>query len=124
MTCPFCRRIADGPVEERTELACAFPDGYPVSPGHTLVVSRRHEADFTRLTPAERQAIWLLSDAVCDRLRRDLAPDGFNLGVNVGAAAGQTVAHAHLHVIPRYAGDADDPRGGVRWVLPAGAKYW
>jgi len=61
---------------------------------------------------------------VAARLRAERAPDGYNLGVNVGAAAGQTVDHAHLHVIPRYRGDVADPRGGIRWIIPGRARYW
>ena len=68
--------------------------------------------------------MWALVNVVRERLEREARPDGYNLGVNVGAAAGQTIGHVHIHVIPRYAGDVDDPRGGVRWILPARARYW
>ena len=124
MDCPFCMRVAGGLTEERTDVAAAFADGFPVSPGHTLVIPLVHEPDFDRLTSAVRGSMWDLVNQVCRRLRRTHAPDGFNLGVNVGPVAGQTVAHAHIHVIPRYRGDVADPRGGVRWVLPGTAKYW
>ena len=122
--CPFCARLAADSAGLRNDVAAAFADGYPVSRGHTLVVPLRHEADFDRLGEAERMGAWRLAHEVCERLRRSHAPDGFNIGVNVGAAAGQTVAHAHIHVIPRYQGDVPDPRGGVRWVLPRAARYW
>jgi diadenosine tetraphosphate (Ap4A) HIT family hydrolase len=89
-----------------------------------LVVSRRHEPDFLALDPAEQQAVLALAAEVAARLRAERAPDGYNLGVNVGAAAGQTVDHAHLHVIPRYRGDVADPRGGIRWIIPGRARYW
>jgi len=123
MTCPFCSRVAasDG---GSNEFAVAIPDGFPLSRGHTLVVSRAHEPDFLRLPEPARQAMWRLAHQVCETLRRTHSPDGFNLGVNIGEAGGQTVPHAHIHVIPRYAGDVEDPRGGIRWVLPAGARYW
>jgi diadenosine tetraphosphate (Ap4A) HIT family hydrolase len=76
------------------------------------------------LPEEERAAVWSLVARVRGKLVSELQPDGFNVGVNDGAAAGQTVPHAHVHVIPRRAGDVADPRGGVRWVVPAKARYW
>jgi diadenosine tetraphosphate (Ap4A) HIT family hydrolase len=122
--CPFCDQIAEGAFEEHEANAVAFPDGYPLSKGHTLVVPRRHLADVFALEPFELQELLQLVVLVKTRLAAAHHPDGFNVGVNVGAAAGQTVDHAHVHVIPRYAGDREDPRGGVRWVLPERAAYW
>lgn len=123
--CPFCDRIAeDAPFVSESEAAVAFEDGFPVSPGHTLVVPRRHVADLFALDAGEIAAVWRLVGHVRDQLATDHHPDGFNVGVNAGAAAGQTVWHAHVHVIPRYIGDAADPRGGVRRVIPERARYW
>jgi diadenosine tetraphosphate (Ap4A) HIT family hydrolase len=99
-------------------------DGFPISPGHALRVPRRHVATWFDASPEERRA---LAEAIEDARAAILArhrPDGFNVGMNLGAAAGQTVAHLHLHVIPRYEGDVEDPRGGVRWVVPHRAAYW
>lgn len=124
MDCPFCARIAAGEIVAENPWAVAVPDGFPVSPGHTLIVPRRHEADFFRLTDEERAALWALVPAVRAAVEARLRPDGYNIGLNAGDAAGQTVPHAHLHVIPRFRGDAADPRGGVRWVCPARARYW
>ncbi len=104
-------------------LAFAIRDAFPVSDGHTLVIPRRHVAGFFDCTPAERAALFDLVDAVKRDLDRSHEPDGYNVGVNAGAAAGQTVAHAHVHVIPRYRGDVDDPRGGVRHVIPSRGNY-
>jgi diadenosine tetraphosphate (Ap4A) HIT family hydrolase len=104
--------------------AAAFPDAFPVSPGHCLIVSRRHEANFLALTVEEQAGIWSLVAAVRLYIEQSSAPDGYNIGINVGEAAGQTVAHAHLHVIPRYRADVPDPRGGIRWIIPAKAQYW
>jgi len=105
-------------------LAFAIRDAFPVSPGHTLVVPRRLFASWFEATPEERAAIFELVDAVRQELdRSDKPPEGYNIGVNVGAAAGQTVAHLHVHVIPRYAGDIPDPRGGVRHVIPGKGNY-
>ena len=111
-------------MELASTQAVAFADGFPLSPGHTLVVPRRHVADFFELSPLEQGDLWRLVAEVQRTLAERDAPHGFNVGLNVGAAAGQTVAHAHVHVIPRYTGDVADPRGGVRWVLPAKAAYW
>jgi diadenosine tetraphosphate (Ap4A) HIT family hydrolase len=122
--CPFCERIAVGKVEAQSRLAVAFPDGFPVSKGHFLVVPRRHEADFFALTQAEQEDMLAVARDVQSLLRSQHSPAGFNVGINVGTAAGQTVGHAHLHLIPRYNGDVADPRGGVRWVIPANAPYW
>ena len=123
MDCPFCHLIASGSVTDVNAHAVAFADGYPVAAGHTLVVPRRHVASVFDLGPEEYAALWEVVGAVRRRLTADGCP-GFTIGVNDGAAAGQTVGHAHVHVIPRRAGDVDDPRGGVRWVLPERAEYW
>jgi diadenosine tetraphosphate (Ap4A) HIT family hydrolase len=122
--CPFCARLARGEVEAGNELAAAFGEGFPVSPGHTLVVPRRHVADWFDLSDEEQAAVWRLVAQVKRRADDLHAPAGYNAGVNVGAAGGQTVWHAHVHLIPRYAGDVEDPRGGVRWVIRARAPYW
>jgi diadenosine tetraphosphate (Ap4A) HIT family hydrolase len=122
--CPFCARLAGGEVTLWEDLAAAFPDAFPVNPGHSLVVPRRHVSNFFQLTAQEQGAVWRLVAATKERLDRERAPAGYNVGINVGAAGGQTVWHAHVHVIPRYAGDVNDPRGGVRWVIRARAPYW
>ena len=122
--CPFCDLIAAGSFTAAGDLAVAFPDAFPVNPGHTLIVPRRHEADYFALGESEQAGMWRLAAEV--RLILDVRhrPQGYNLGINAGAVAGQTIAHAHLHVIPRYAGDVADPRGGVRWILAERAPYW
>lgn len=122
--CPFCDRIAAGNVIAGNDSAAALLDGYPLNPGHCLVVPRRHVADFFDLSRPEQADIWGLVAQLKARLDEERAPAGYNVGINVGAAAGQTVWHAHVHLIPRHAGDVEDPRGGVRWVIPAKAPYW
>jgi diadenosine tetraphosphate (Ap4A) HIT family hydrolase len=122
--CPFCERIARGEVAHSEGSAVAFPDGYPLTQGHTLVVPRRHEPDYLALTDEETADMWRLARVVCRDLQEREGADGFNIGINVGRAAGQTVPHVHLHVIPRFEGDTDDPRGGVRWIVPSRARYW
>ncbi len=121
--CPFCS-VDPGRIVTQNELALALYDAFPLTPGHTLVVPRRHVADYFALTPDEQAALWDLVNRVRDDLSAESAPDGYNLGVNAGAAAGQTVDHVHVHVIPRRLGDREDPRGGVRWIFPERARYW
>jgi diadenosine tetraphosphate (Ap4A) HIT family hydrolase len=104
-------------------LAFAIRDGFPVSPGHTLVVPRRLVAMWFEATREEQLAILELVDVVKRALDEERRPDGYNVGFNAGAAAGQTVMHLHVHVIPRYLGDMDDPRGGVRHVIPGRGNY-
>jgi diadenosine tetraphosphate (Ap4A) HIT family hydrolase len=122
--CPFCARLAQGPLLAASAAAVAFADGHPLHPGHTLVVPRVHVADLFDLPRSVQAEVWALVSDVRELIRRQHQPVGFNVGLNAGAAAGQTVAHAHVHVIPRHTGDVADPRGGVRWVIPARAKYW
>ena len=103
--------------------AFAVPDRHPVGPGHSLVVPRRLMSSWWDLRPQEREDLWTLVDEVKAVLDARHAPDGYNVGFNAGAAAGQTVEHFHIHVIPRYEGDVVDPRGGVRWVIPEKANH-
>jgi diadenosine tetraphosphate (Ap4A) HIT family hydrolase len=100
------------------------PDAFPVAAGHTLVVPRKHVSTIYQLDIAEQSAIWKLVSDVRERLLTGLRPDGFNIGFNDGLAAGQTVEHAHVHIIPRRDGDVADPRGGIRWVIADNAPYW
>src|SRR4051794_21000697 len=102
--CPFCA-TGDDAWFHSAALVRALWDRYPVAPGHALVVPRRHVASWFDATPDERAAMLDVVDAVRDVIDQRHSPDGYNLGLNVGAAAGQTVDHLHLHVIPRYAGD-------------------
>jgi diadenosine tetraphosphate (Ap4A) HIT family hydrolase len=121
--CPFCspepRRVVGA-----NSLAIALRDGFPVSPGHTLIVPRRHIASMPEAAADELSAMWSLLTEARRGIESNLRPNGFNIGINDGRAAGQTVMHLHVHLIPRFAGDSADPRGGVCWVLPAKAKYW
>lgn len=105
-------------------LAFVRRDGYPLTPGHSLVIPRRHVASFFELTADERLAVLELLDRTKAELDRTLRPQAYNIGINDGPAAGQTVMHLHVHLIPRYAGDRPDPRGGVRWIIPDKAAYW
>lgn len=122
--CPFCVRAADGETVAANAAAVAFPDAFPVAAGHTLACPRRHVADLFALGADEWAGVWTLVREVQRLLATEVDADGWNVGVNAGQAAGQTVEHAHVHLIPRRAGDVADPRGGVRWVLPDHADYW
>ena len=122
-SCPFCALPAER-ILLLADEALVIRDAFPVSPGHTLVIPRRHIGSFFELTDAERACMVELLAKAKAELDLSFQPDGFNIGINDGAAAGQTVPHLHLHLIPRYLGDVPDPRGGVRWVMPGKAKYW
>ena len=121
--CPFCSPPADRLIHD-DELVAAMWDGFPVSRGHALIVPKRHVARWREATVDERDAMFRTVDLVRSTIEKDFAPNGYNIGINDGAAAGQTVPHLHLHVIPRYEGDVEDPRGGIRHVIPAKADYW
>jgi diadenosine tetraphosphate (Ap4A) HIT family hydrolase len=105
------------------ELAFAHYDSYPVNPGHCLIITRRHVAEYFQATAEEKAAIWALVDEMKTIIDKEYKPDGYNVGVNIGEAAGQSVPHIHIHMIPRYKGDIEDPRGGVRGVIPHKQKY-
>lgn len=122
--CPLCGVAEGREILSANIHAVAIWDAFPVSPGHALIVSRRHVADLFELSAEEQAAVWALVPAVKTAIAARHAPAGYNVGVNIGAAAGQTVGHVHVHVIPRYEGDVPDPRGGVRWVLADRADYW
>ena len=121
-TCPFCTIPPEDIICENT-LAVAIYDRYPVCDGHVLVMPRRHVASFFDAYGDEITAIHDLLLICRGILEEKYRPDGFNIGVNVGAAAGQTVFHLHVHLIPRYPGDHPAPRGGIRHVIPGMGNY-
>jgi len=123
MTCPFCT-MPESRIVAQDSLVIAFRDQYPVSPGHTLIIPRRHVASFFETSTAERLRLLQLLEEEKLRLDEEFKPDGYNVGINDGSAAGQTIFHLHIHLIPRYLGDLPEPRGGVRWLFPAKADYW
>ena len=113
MSCIFCEHYIMKNYILENELAFAIYDKYPVSKGHVLVIPKRHYASYFDATPEELTAINELIIQIKEILD-ELKPDGYNIGINVGEAAGQTVFHLHIHVIHRYSGDVDNPRGGIR----------
>jgi diadenosine tetraphosphate (Ap4A) HIT family hydrolase len=124
--CAFCRNVltgADRVLLDETPHVVAFHDAYPSAENHTLVIPRRHVARLLDLDAGEYHDLWEVAHGQLRRLAA-LGADGFTVGVNDGPAAGQTVPHAHLHLIPRCHGDTSQARGGLRWVLPDTAVYW
>lgn len=119
-TCPFC---LPGSIVLENALAYVRADKYPVTRGHLLIIPKRHVADFFHTTEAEKTALLALLDDAKHYLDGKYAPGGYNVGINVGETAGQTVMHVHLHLIPRYKGDTPKPRGGVRGVIPSRQSY-
>lgn len=102
----------------------AVYDANPLSAGHTLIIPRRHVKSVFELSRSDRKALWTFVHDVQNKLAKMHSPAAFTVGLNDGEQAGQTVDHAHVHLIPRYDGDVGDPRGGIRWVLPQRARYW
>lgn len=121
--CPFCSLPASRIVDE-TVHCVAIRDTFPVSEGHTLVISKRHVGSLFDLSESEVQDLFRLLARAKQALDAAFRPAGFNVGINDGRAAGQTVPHLHVHLIPRYTGDVPDPRGGIRWIFPEKADYW
>lgn len=121
--CPFCLPDAGSELIKECGTAFAIFDKYPVSRGHVLVIPKRHCSDYFDLTSVEQAACWQLLNIVAANLQERYNPNGFNIGVNIGKAAGQTISHVHLHLIPRYEGDVDEPEGGIRGVIPWKQKY-
>ena len=121
--CPFCHLSSEVEIISETDTCIAFFDGYPVSPGHALIIPKRHVASFFDLTDDEREAMNQVLFIVKQKLDERFKPDGYNIGINVGELAGQSIFHCHMHLIPRYKGDVANPKGGVRGVIPSKQNY-
>jgi diadenosine tetraphosphate (Ap4A) HIT family hydrolase len=121
--CAFCALGTDRVLAE-DEYAMWILDAHPVSPGHSLIVLKRHVESFFETTRAERESILSLLDRAREHVREQYKPSGYNIGINEGPASGQTVQHLHVHLIPRFIGDSEASKGGVRWVIPEKADYW
>lgn len=121
--CPFCT-LPRPRILRASDLGLVVRDAFPISPGHTLIIPKRHIGSFFDLSPDEREDLMSLVSNAKAELAAEFKPDGFNIGINDGPVAGQTVPHLHIHLIPRYKGDMADPRGGVRWIIPDKADYW
>ena len=121
--CPFCKAESERDIIASSSLSVAFFDGFPVSPGHALIIPKRHVSSFFDLSKDEQQDLLNLTDRVKQIVEERYHPDGYNIGINVGEAAGQSIFHVHMHLIPRYQGDVPNPRGGVRGVIPDKQNY-
>lgn len=120
--CIFCDPPKQNILFEQEFWRVVF-DRYPVSKGHALIISKRHAKTYFDLTKEEKESLTLVLDETKEMLDKEFHPDGYNIGVNCNEASGQTIPHCHIHVIPRYKGDVEDPRGGVRGVIPNRQKY-
>jgi len=121
--CAFCT-LPESRIIDASEYGVVIRDGFPISPGHTLVMPKRHIGSFFDLNADEREDLMALLERAKVVTDAEFKPDGYNIGINDGPAAGQTVPHLHIHLIPRYKADLPDPRGGVRWIIPEKADYW
>lgn len=121
--CIFCDKINNGDYFYENEEVVALYDAYPVAKGHCLIISKRHFDNFFLTTASEEEAINKALKAVKKIIDELYKPDGYNIGINIGEAAGQSVMHLHVHLIPRYLNDMDNPKGGVRGVIPEKQKY-
>ncbi len=122
LTCPFCHPLPPD-IVLRSHHCYARWDKFPVTEGHLLIIPDRHFADYFEATHAEKADLWAFVDECQAFLMERYHPDGFNVGINVGSAAGQTIGHVHIHLIPRRKGDMEHPRGGVRHVIPSKGNY-
>jgi diadenosine tetraphosphate (Ap4A) HIT family hydrolase len=119
--CPFCN--VDREIILESEMSFAIYDGFPVNEGHVLIIPKRHTANYFDLSLEEQKDCIELLNRVKGVVQVKYIPAGFNVGININEAAGQTVPHVHIHLIPRYEGDVEVPRGGVRGVVPGRRNY-
>ncbi|SRR6056297_1924313 len=122
MSCPFCN-INEDKIIAKNKFSYAIYDKYPVNKGHILIISKEHIRDYFDASTEVREAIFDLMEDCKSLLDNKYNPDGYNIGFNCGKEAGQTIMHFHLHLIPRYEGDIEDPTGGVRGVIPEKRVY-
>jgi len=123
LNCPFCNPESNRELIVESSSAYSIKDKYPVSKGHSLIIPKRHCRDYFELTTKEQFACWIVTNKTKIILDEELKPDGYNIGINVNNCAGQTISHVHIHLIPRYEGDCDNPIGGIRNVFPLKASY-
>ncbi len=121
--CPFCT-LVNRKIYLENDLSIGILDGFPISNGHSLIIPKRHVGSVFDIQKDELLSLFNLLADVKNKLTEQFSPDGFNIGINDNEAAGQTISHVHIHLIPRYRGDQEDPRGGIRWIFPDKAKYW
>jgi diadenosine tetraphosphate (Ap4A) HIT family hydrolase len=122
--CPFCNPDSERELIVETATMYAMYDKFPVNEGHALIIPKRHIPNYFELSIKEQYAYLLVLNKVKEIVTKRFQPDGFNIGINIGEHAGQTISHVHIHLIPRYKGDVEDPKGGVRGVIPDKQKYF
>lgn len=122
--CPFCNPDKERELIVESATAYAILDKFPVSKGHSLIIPKKHCSDYFELSFKEQSACMFMLNKVKQILKDKFKPDGFNVGINISEAAGQTIPHVHIHLIPRYKGDVQEPRGGVRGVIPDKRDYF
>ena len=125
--CPFCQIVQSdnfSRIIEQNSDAFLIEDRFPITPGHSLVISKRHVPSFFDTSPKERNSLVSLIETAKDLLEQKYHPSAYNIGISDGSAAGQTIPHLHVHLIPRYEEQDSDPRGGIRWIVPEKADYW
>jgi diadenosine tetraphosphate (Ap4A) HIT family hydrolase len=121
--CPFCNPDKDREIILESASVFAIYDKFPVSNGHVLIIPKKHVSNYFELSFKEQSACWFVLNSVQKIIQEKFNPDGFNVGININETAGQTVPHVHIHLIPRYNGDVEIPRGGVRGVIPDKKEY-
>lgn len=125
--CPFCQFISGEikkPILFQNDSGFVVRDGFPITDGHTLIIPKHHIGSFFEISQQQRQDLFELVDLAKVDLDKQYNPASYNIGINDGEAAGQTIPHLHIHLIPRYHEEGKDPRGGVRWLVPEKADYW
>jgi diadenosine tetraphosphate (Ap4A) HIT family hydrolase len=120
--CPFCN-VKNSEIILESKHSFAIYDRFPVNAGHILIIPKQHNPNYFSLTQEEKNDVWKLVDKASSLLSKKFSPSGFNIGININKSAGQTIPHVHVHIIPRYKNDVDDPTGGVRGVIPSKQKY-
>jgi diadenosine tetraphosphate (Ap4A) HIT family hydrolase len=121
--CPFCNPDNERELIVESATAYSIYDKFPVNNGHALIIPKKHCSDYFELSFKEQQACIFMLNTVKEIVTKKFQPDGFNVGININTAAGQTIPHVHIHLIPRYNGDVKEPRGGVRGVIPEKRDY-
>ena len=121
--CPFCLNNLNSEILLENNFSYAIYDKFPVSKGHILIIPKQHNSNYFDLSLEEQKECLILLNNAKKILDKEFKPDGYNIGININKDAGQTIWHAHIHLIPRYNGDVEEPRGGVRGVIPFKKNY-
>ena len=121
--CPFCLNNLTSEILLENNFSYAIYDKFPVSKGHILIIPKQHNSNYFDLSLEEQKECLILLNNAKKILDKEFKPDGYNIGININEDAGQTIWHAHIHLIPRYNGDVEEPRGGVRGVIPFKKNY-